>query len=100
MVGEGSSLSEARLRPAGVDAYLVAPDDGEDDEPLVEQLTARETEVLSLLAEGLSNRGIAGRLGVSDETIKFHLSSIFGKLHASNRTEAVRQAIRRGLVAI
>ena len=60
----------------------------------------RELQVLELLADGLSNKAIAGRLGVSDETVKFHLSSILGKLGVANRTEAVRRAIRLGLVTI
>ncbi len=71
-----------------------------DEPPLVEHLTRRELEVVTLLADGLPNRQIARSLGVSEETIKFHLASIFGKLGASNRTDAVRQALRRGLVPL
>lgn len=56
--------------------------------------------MLEQLADGLSNRQIAMRLGLSDETVKFHLSAVFAKLGVSNRTEAVRQAIRRGLVPL
>ena len=66
----------------------------------VEPLTPREREVLQLLAEGLHNRGIAAALGISDHTVKFHLASIFGKLGAATRTEAVRSGLRRGLVTI
>jgi len=66
----------------------------------VETLTAREHDVLALLVEGLSNKAIAGALGISDQTVKFHVAAITGKLGASNRTDAVRRAIRRGLVAI
>jgi len=65
-----------------------------------EPLTPREREVLQLLAEGLHNRAIAKALGISDHTVKFHLSSIFGKLGAATRTEAVRAGLRRGLVTI
>jgi DNA-binding NarL/FixJ family response regulator len=65
-----------------------------------EPLTSRELGVLSALADGLSNKAIAARLGISDETVKFHLSAIFGKLQASNRTDAVRQAVRRGIVEL
>jgi DNA-binding NarL/FixJ family response regulator len=91
----------AAARDAGpvVDALLVAPeprDDSEDNTP--EPLTARELAVLELLAEGLSNKGIAGRLGISDQTVKFHVAAISGKLGAHNRTEAVRLAVRRGLI--
>jgi DNA-binding NarL/FixJ family response regulator len=68
--------------------------------PQVETLTSRETEVLALLAEGLSNKGIAARLGISDQTVKFHVASIGGKLGAANRTDAVRLAVRRGLIAL
>jgi DNA-binding NarL/FixJ family response regulator len=67
---------------------------------VVEPLTTRELDVLSALADGLSNKAIAARLGISDETVKFHLSAIFGKLGASNRTDAVRQALRKGLVVL
>ena len=55
---------------------------------------------MSHLADGLSNKAIAARLGISDETVKFHLSAIFGKLQATNRTDAVRQALRRGMVEL
>ena len=67
-------------------------------EPLVETLTPREQEVLAMLAEGLLNREIAHRLHISEHTVKFHISSIMGKLDASSRTEAVTRGIRRGLV--
>ncbi len=53
--------------------------------------------MLELLAEGLPNKAIAARLGISDQTVKFHVSSISGKLGAANRTDAVRRAVRRGL---
>jgi DNA-binding NarL/FixJ family response regulator len=59
-------------------------------------LTPREAEVLSLLAEGLSNKLIAERLKISDHTAKFHVNAIFGKLGAETRTEAVVKAARRG----
>ena len=53
-----------------------------------------------MLAEGLTNKVIAYRLGISEHTVKFHVTSIMGKLHAGSRTDAVMQAIRRGLVMI
>jgi DNA-binding NarL/FixJ family response regulator len=65
-----------------------------------EELTPRELEVLQLLAEGLANKQIAQRLGVSDHTIKFHVNAILGKLGAHSRTEAVTRAARRGLVIL
>ena len=68
--------------------------------PSYESLTPRENEVLAMLAEGLANREIADRLGVSDHTIKFHISSILDKLGASTRTEAVTLGLRMGLIVL
>jgi NarL family two-component system response regulator YdfI len=65
-----------------------------------EELTNREMEILELLAEGIGNREIAGRLNISEHTVKFHISSILGKLSASNRTEAVAHGIRQGLIVV
>ncbi len=62
------------------------------------ELTPREMEVLRLLAQGLANKQIAARLGISERTVKFHVSAIFGKLDAANRTEAVTIAAQRGLI--
>jgi NarL family two-component system response regulator YdfI len=63
-------------------------------------LTAREVEVLGMLAEGLGNKTIASRLGISTHTAKFHVASILAKLGAGGRTEAVTIGMRRGLVVI
>lgn len=102
VVGEARTLAEARADRSRADAWLVVParpaDD--DDDPPVEDLTARERDVLELMTEGFPNKRIAARLGISPQTAKFHVASICAKLQASNRTEAVRLAIRRGLVAI
>lgn len=65
---------------------------------LTEALTARELEVLRLMAQGLQNKEIALKLIISERTVKFHVSSILGKLGAGNRTEAVSLAAQRGLV--
>ena len=71
-----------------------------EDDPLVEPLTDREAEVLQLLARGKANKQIALDLGISEHTVKFHISSIYTKLGAGNRTEAVRLGVRRGLVLL
>lgn len=65
-----------------------------------EQLTPREMEVLRMLAEGHANKTIAWRLGISEHTVKFHISSIFAKLNASTRTEAVAVGVRLGLIML
>lgn len=65
-----------------------------------EPLTPREIEVLRLLVEGLTNKAIAARLGISDHTVKFHIGAIMGKLGASSRTEAVTMAVRQGLIPL
>jgi DNA-binding CsgD family transcriptional regulator len=67
---------------------------------LVEALTPREIEVLRLMGDGLVNKEIAGRLGISEHTAKFHVASILGKLQASSRTDAVAQGMRHGLIPI
>jgi len=72
--------------------------DSDELESPVESLTPRELEVLEMLAEGLLNKEIADRLHISEHTVKFHVSSIIGKLGASNRTEAVTWGLRRGLL--
>jgi DNA-binding NarL/FixJ family response regulator len=63
-------------------------------------LSEREIEVLGLLALGRANKQIAAELGISEHTVKFHVSSIFNKLNVTNRAEAVRQGVRGGWVAI
>jgi DNA-binding NarL/FixJ family response regulator len=101
IVGEAATMSAARDRPLVADAYLVARDEAvEPGDELVEPLTARELDVLTLLASGLSNKSIAARLGISDQTVKFHVAAICGKLGAANRTDAARRALRRGLIPL
>jgi DNA-binding NarL/FixJ family response regulator len=107
IAGEVATLAAARAAALDADAFVTAAGPPERaamtardaDEP-TESLTPRETQVLELLAEGLSNKAIAARLGISDQTVKFHVASIYGKLGASNRTEAVRRALRRGLLTL
>ncbi len=102
VIAEAPTLAAARVAARDVDAYLLAAaaQPLDEDVALVEELTSREAQVLALVADGLSNKAVAAKLGVSDETVKFHLSSVFGKLQASNRTDAVRQALRRGLIPL
>ena len=103
IVAEFESLADARDSGLHADALLVAAPASQADEendPPVEPLTPREIEVLELVAEGLSNKAIAGRLAISDQTVKFHVASIAGKLGAANRTDAVRRAVRHGLIAL
>lgn len=71
-----------------------------DGESLAEPLTAREKEVLQLMAEGKANKQIALALGISEHTVKFHLSSLYAKLNVSGRTEAVRKGLGLGLISI
>ncbi|PYM15646.1 MAG: hypothetical protein DMD81_14455 [Candidatus Rokuibacteriota bacterium] len=63
-------------------------------------LTTREREILEMMAEGLSNRTIGRRLGISSYTVKFHVASILDKLGAKSRTEAVTLGMRRGLITL
>jgi DNA-binding NarL/FixJ family response regulator len=118
VVGEFPTLAAAEAAGIEADGILVAPRSRlaeafqrrraaptydeialEQDE-LPEPLTPREIEVLELLAEGLPNKAIAQRLEISDQTVKFHVASISGKLGAANRTDAVRRALRRGLITL
>jgi DNA-binding NarL/FixJ family response regulator len=65
--------------------------------PDVDELSVRETEVIRLIAEGLSNKEISGRLSLSEKTVKNHISRIFSKLHIYTRAQAAVHAIRTGL---
>jgi two-component system, NarL family, nitrate/nitrite response regulator NarL len=101
VAGEFATLAAARASDVDADAILLAsPAHDDDDQALNEPLTPREVQVVELLAEGLPNKAIAARLGISDQTVKFHLASISGKLGAANRTDAVRRAVRRGLITL
>jgi DNA-binding NarL/FixJ family response regulator len=63
-------------------------------------LTAREKEILGMIAEGLANKEIAWRLGISDHTVKFHVSALLGKLGAGSRAEAISAGIRQGVIML
>jgi NarL family two-component system response regulator YdfI len=71
-----------------------------DAEPLADPLTSREIEVLQLTAQGMANKQIAVALGISEHTVKFHLSSLYNKLGAASRTEAIHIGTRRGLITL
>jgi DNA-binding NarL/FixJ family response regulator len=100
IVGEFASLRDAHRGDLSADAIVMAGADVGESEPTVESLTPREIEVLALVAEGRSNKAIADALGISDQTVKFHVASLLGKLGATNRTDAVRRAVRRGLIVL
>jgi DNA-binding NarL/FixJ family response regulator len=78
----------------------IPPAEESEPDPSDQVLTPREIEVLRMVAEGLGNKEVASRLGISDHTVKFHISSIFAKLGASSRTEAVTVGIRQGLIMV
>jgi DNA-binding NarL/FixJ family response regulator len=101
VAGEFATLAAARAAGSDVDGILLAPATRlSDEDEIAEPLTVREIQVLELLAEGLPNKAVARRLGISDQTVKFHVASLSGKLGAANRTDAVRRAVRRGLIAL
>lgn len=91
-------LEPELLRPL-VNSALRSPESGKSVAP-AEALTAREIQVLQMLAEGVGNKAIASRLNISEHTVKFHISSLLSKMDAASRTEAVTQGIRHGLIVI
>lgn len=70
----------------------------QSSEPIVEQLTEREEEVLTLAAKGYTNKAIGAQLGISDRTVQGHLAHIFDKMNATSRTEAVMRAVSLGWI--
>ena len=101
VVGEARTLADARNLTPAADGWLVAATPRDDlDSDHSEPLTARELEVLELLAQGLPNKAIGFRLGISDQTVKFHVASICGKLGATNRTDAARRALMQGMIPL
>ena len=93
---EAAAAGFVVLQTGDLDGLLINPQPAS----LAEPLTPREVEVLGMLAEGQSNKSIAHRLGISEHTVKFHVTSIMGKLNAGSRTEAVTQGIRQGLIML
>jgi len=90
------------LHPDIFDSMLsrIRPGQQSELDPSGQILTPREIEVLRMIADGLGNKEIASKLSISDHTVKFHISSIFAKLGASNRAEAVTLGIRHGLIMV
>lgn len=97
---EAAANGLAAIDPGDLDSLLSASPAPAAVEGETTELTAREKEVLHMLAEGAANKIIAWKLGISDHTVKFHVASIFAKLGASSRTEAVTIGIRKGLVLL
>lgn len=85
--------------PALLQPFLPSTARRSDNVP-VEPLTEREGQVLQRLAQGLANKQIAAVLGISEHTVKFHVSAIYSKLGATSRTEAVRIGVRQGLIVL
>lgn len=94
VVQAGGSL----LQPIVASRLMRRVSEGRAVQDVAELLTGRELEVLRLLAQGQQNKEIAAQLVISERTVKFHVSSILGKLGAGNRTEAVRVAAQQGLI--
>jgi DNA-binding NarL/FixJ family response regulator len=90
------------LQAAAADLVVLSPES--TTSPAASQaasgLTARETQVLRMIAEGLANKEIAYRLGISEHTVKFHVSALLGKLGAASRAEAVGSGIRQGIIMV
>jgi DNA-binding NarL/FixJ family response regulator len=91
-VGSPALLRTLLRRPSVVEVS--------DTDPLPDPLTGREIQVLQMMASGLANKQIALSLGISEHTVKFHLSSLYAKFGVTSRTEAVRAGARRGLVVL
>jgi NarL family two-component system response regulator LiaR len=96
-VAHGESLLGPAIAEKVMRRFAVLPG---EQAPLVDELTPRELEVLTLIAEGLPNREIAGELSISEKTVKNHINNIFSKLHLNDRSQAMLYAIRKGLVKV
>lgn len=93
-VHEGKSVLDASITQKLMTHLFSA-----QSKPFVEELTARELEVLSLVAKGFTNKAIGVQLEISDRTVQGHLAHIFNKLQASSRTEAVMRAVSLGWIS-
>ena len=99
---EAAAAGLVVLHPHDLHTVLSIPQQGDRPEATfqAQPLSPREIEVLGMLAEGLGNKTIAWKLGISEHTVKFHVASIMSKLNAASRTEAVTIGIRRGLIMV
>ncbi|MBQ0883551.1 response regulator transcription factor [Streptomyces sp. RM72] len=98
--GAGQSVLDREVQDrllATARAKAPTPDRAARQQPLPDDLTPREREVLALIGQGLSNRGIAERLFISEATVKTHINNLFAKTHIRDRADAVRRAIAAGL---
>ena len=92
-VYHGKSVLDATLAQK-----LIAKLSGKNEPALIEALTDRELEILTLTGKGFTNKAIGAQLGISDRTVQNHLANIFQKLNAESRTEAVMRAVSMGLI--
>jgi DNA-binding NarL/FixJ family response regulator len=100
-VAHGESLLSPTVAQKVMRQFAALPGEGASGtSALCDDLTDREVEVLTLIGQGLSNKEIAGKLYISEKTVKNHISNIFSKLHVCDRTQAALYAIRKGLVEI
>jgi DNA-binding NarL/FixJ family response regulator len=92
----------AAIRAAAADLVVLTPEAvaSRASSHTTSLLTARETEVLQMIAEGLANKEIAWRLGISEHTVKFHVSALLGKLGVTSRAEAIGAGIRHGAIML
>jgi DNA-binding NarL/FixJ family response regulator len=93
----GLIVLDTNRAPTPASAAAVAP---RRPDTVAESMTPREVQVLTMIGEGLGNKTIAYRLGISEHTVKFHVGSIMRKLDASSRTEAVTTGVRQGLISV
>lgn len=100
----GAAVGLVTFAPEWAGALLEATGDrvgaGNGTAESAPPLTGRELEILRMVGDGLGNKQIAARLAISEHTVKFHIGSVFAKLHASSRAEAVAIGARRGLIVL
>ena len=92
-VFQGKSVLDASLTKELIDQFI-----GNGNSPIVEPLTNRELQILTLTAKGITNKAIGTQLNISNRTVQNHLANIFHKLNSESRTEAVMRAVSLGLI--